>query len=107
MYVVFDHQGKQYKAQEGDEFLVDLIDAEEGELVEFGRVLMVGGLDGEAALIGTPEVTGARVLAEVVRHERGPKLVNLRVSVGKGSRKRKMGHRQPYTRVLVREIHPE
>ncbi|NLW51610.1 MAG: 50S ribosomal protein L21 [Candidatus Brocadiaceae bacterium] len=104
MYAVIDHKGKQFKVQTGDEVLVDLMRAEEGELVQFDRVLAVGG-DGEPC-IGTPQVPGARVLAEVVRHEKGPKLTMMRHQATK-NRQAKMGHRQQYTRVLIREIHPE
>ena len=104
MYAVIDNGGKQYKVQSGDEVRVDLMDAEVGELVEFDRVLMVGG-DGQPR-IGTPRLPGARVLAEVLRHEKGPKLTMLRHRATE-NRQAKKGHRQKYTRVLIREIHPE
>ncbi len=104
MYAVIDNHGKQYKVRAGEEVQVDLIKADEGELVEFGRVLMIGGDDGPR--IGMPQVFGARVLAEIIRHEKGPKLTMMRVQA-KGNRQAKKGHRQKYTRVLIREIHPE
>lgn len=105
MYAVIDDKGKQYKIETGDQVRVDLMQAEQGELVEFDRVLLVGDDDGELR-IGRPDVPGARVLAEVVRHEKGPKLTMLRHQATK-NRQAKMGHRQKYTRVLIREIHPE
>jgi large subunit ribosomal protein L21 len=104
MYAIIDNHGKQYKVSPGDELRVDLIDAPEGELVEFNRVLLVGGDDGPR--IGKPQVEGARVLAEVLRHEKGPKLTMMRFQATK-NRQAKKGHRQPCTRVLIREIHPE
>ena len=104
MYAVIDNHGKQYKVQTGDQVQVDLMDADEGELVQFDRVLMVGG-DGEAR-IGTPQLEGARVLAEVMRHEKGRKLTMMRLQAV-GNKQAKMGHRQKYTRVIIREIHPE
>ncbi|MGD2175512.1 MAG: 50S ribosomal protein L21 [Candidatus Brocadiaceae bacterium] len=104
MYAVIDNGGKQYKVETGDEIRVDLMDAEEGELVEFGRVLMVRN-DGEVR-VGQPDLGGARVLAEVIRHEKGPKLTMMRHQATK-MRQAKKGHRQKYTRVLIREIHPE
>jgi len=104
MYAVIDNNGKQYKVQTGEEVRVDLMDADVGELVEFDRVLMIGS-EGQPC-VGTPQVPGARVLAEVIRHEKGPKLTMLRHH-SKGTRQAKMGHRQKYTRVLIREIHPE
>jgi large subunit ribosomal protein L21 len=104
MYAVIDNHGKQYRVQAGDEVRVDRIEATAGELVEFDRVLVIGG-DGKT-LIGTPHVFGARVLAEIVRHEKGPKLVMMRFQPEENKQAKK-GHRQKYTRVLIREIHPE
>ncbi len=104
MYAVIDDKGKQYKVELGQEVLVDLLDAPEGELVQFERVLMVGGEEGREPRVGTPQLEGARVLAEVLRHEKGRKLITLRY---RGPHQTKRGHRQRYTRVIVREIHPE
>ncbi|MFW6189654.1 MAG: 50S ribosomal protein L21 [Planctomycetota bacterium] len=104
MYAVIDAKGKQYKVRTGEEVRVDLMDVDAGELVEFDRVLMIG--DDERARVGRPEVPGARVLAEVLRHEKGPKLTMMRHQAV-NMRQAKMGHRQKYTRVLIREIHPE
>ncbi len=104
MYAVIDNGGKQYKVSTGDEIRVDLMDVEKGELVEFDRVLMVGD-NGEARL-GRPTLFGARVLAEVLRHEKGPKLTMMRHQAVK-MRQAKKGHRQKYTRIVIREIHPE
>ena len=104
MYAVIDNRGKQYKVCTGEEVQLDLLDAKEGELVQFDRVLVVGG--NGPTVIGTPEVPGARVLAEVVRHEKGPKLTMMRLHAV-GNKQAKKGHRQKYTRVVIREIHPE
>ncbi len=104
MYAVIDNQGKQYKVQAGDEVLLDLMDAAAGELVELGCVLAVGG-DGEFR-VGRPHLPGARVLAEVLGHEKGPKLRMMRHQPTKG-RQAKVGHRQKHTRVVVREIHAD
>ena len=104
MYAVIDNRGKQYVVELGDEVQVDLLDAEPGEWVEFDRVLMVGGEDGQKPRIGRPQIEGAIVRAEVVRHEKGRKLVTLRYS---GPHQTKKGHRQKYTRVVIREIRPE
>jgi large subunit ribosomal protein L21 len=104
MYAVIDNHGKQYRVEAGDEVQVDLLKADEGELVQFDRVLLIGG-EGQTR-VGTPQVEGARVLAEVLRHEKGPKLTMMRFQA-KGNRQAKKGHRQKHTRVLIREIHPE
>lgn len=104
MYAVIDNGGKQYKVSPGEQVRLDLMDAQEGDLVEFDRVLIFSDDDGPR--IGRPVLPGARVLAEVVRHEKGPKLTMMRHQATK-MRQAKMGHRQKYTRVLIREIHPE
>jgi large subunit ribosomal protein L21 len=104
MYAVIDDNGKQYKVETGEEVRVDLLAAQEGELVQFDRVLLVG--DAERVRVGTPQVPGARVLAEVVRHEKGPKITMMRFQATK-NRQAKRGHRQQYSRVIIREIHPE
>ena len=104
MYAVINDKGKQYKVETGDEVRVDLMAVQEGELVEFGRVLLIG--DGDDVRVGAPHVPGARVLAEVIRHEKGPKLTMMRFQPTK-NRQAKKGHRQKYSRVIIREIHPE
>jgi large subunit ribosomal protein L21 len=104
MYAVIDNKGQQYKVELGEEVLMDRLDTPEGELVQFDRVLMVSGEEDQEPRIGQPQVEGARVLGEVLRHERGPKLTGVRY---KGPTQTKMGHRQDYTRVKIREIHPE
>lgn len=104
MYAVIDDKGKQYKVETGEEVRVDLIAAPEGELVQFDRVLMIG--DGDQVRLGAPLVPWARVLAEVVRHEKGPKLHMMRFQA-RENRQAQRGHRQKYSRVIIREIHPE
>jgi len=104
MYAIIDDKGRQYKVAVGAEVAVDLMKVREGDLVEFCRVLMVGGEDGREPRVGRPVVEGARVLAEVIRHEKGPKVTTLRY---RGPNQTKKGHRQRFTRVLVREIHPQ
>lgn len=104
MYAVIDHKGQQYKAVLGEDLQMDRLDTPEGELVEFDRVLMVSGEEGHGPRIGQPAVEGARVLGEVVAHERGPKVISVRY---KGPSQTKMGHRQDYSRVMIHEIHPE
>ncbi len=106
MYAVIETGGNQYKVEEGSKLLLDRIDVEEGELTELGRVLMIGGEDGKEPRIGTPELPEARVLAEVLQHKKGPKITMMRYKASKNTRT-KIGHRQPCTSVLIREIHPE
>jgi len=106
VYAFIDYGGKQYKVRVGDRLRVDLMEADDGEIVEFDRVLMVGGGEGREPSIGTPQLPGARVVAEVVGRQKGPKLTMLRYWSRKKNR-RKVGHRQHYTEVVIKEIHPE
>lgn len=104
MYAVVNERGKQYRVAEGEEVLIDSLNVSEGELIEFDNVLMVGGCEGAEPMIGRPRLGGARVLAEVLRHERGPKIHTVRF---KGPSQTTIGHRQDYTRVRIKEIHPD
>jgi len=104
MYAVVDDKGKQYKVTEGEEILLDYFEAPAGELRELDNVLLVGGSPEEDIKIGRPQVEGARVLAEVVGHERGPKVRTVRF---KGPSETHIGHRQDYTRVKIKEIYPD
>ncbi|MFP4027008.1 MAG: 50S ribosomal protein L21 [Candidatus Brocadiia bacterium] len=104
MYAILDHSGQQFKVEIDDEILVDRMEVPAGELTEFERVLMIGDQEDCKPRIGRPQVAGARVLVEVLRHERGPKVYTARY---KGPHQTKIGHRQDYTRVKIREIHPE
>ncbi len=104
MYAVINDKGNQYRVAEGEEVLIDALKAPIGDLIEFDHVLMVGGCEDEEPKIGRPEIQGARVLAEVVAHERGPKVHTVRF---KGPSQTTIGHRQNYTRVKISEIHPD
>lgn len=101
MYAVVESGGRQYKVQVGQTLDVDLLPAAAGETVELGQVLMVGG--DEEVSVGQPTVPGAKVLAEVVGEIRGPKIIVFKYKP-KVRYRRKLGHRQSYTRVVVKEI---
>jgi large subunit ribosomal protein L21 len=71
MYAVVQAQGHQFRVSEGDELVIDRMDAEVGSTIDFGNVLLVSG---EATQVGAPYVDGAKVVAEVTGHQRGPKI---------------------------------
>jgi large subunit ribosomal protein L21 len=104
MYAIVENRGKQYMVTSGEELLVDRLDVPVGELVAFDRVLMIGKEEGREPRIGQPAVEGARVLAEVVSHEKARKITMLKY---KGPYQTKQGHRQQYTRIRIQEIIPE
>lgn len=101
MYAIIKTSGKQYKVEPGQEFEIDRIAANEGDVVDFNEVLFIDG-DGEAK-IGAPTVAGAVVKAEVTKHFRGTKLIVFKMKRRKRSRV-KNGHRQELTRLTVKEI---
>jgi large subunit ribosomal protein L21 len=100
MYAVIKTGGKQVRVTQGQEIYVEKLDVEAGENYEFTEVLMVGG---EKVTIGTPTVEGAKVVAKVLKHGRGPKIIVFKYKVRKNYRK-KQGHRQSYTKLVVESI---
>ncbi len=93
--------GKQYTVAEGDVLYIEKLNAEEESTVKFDQVLAV--LDGESSKIGAPVVEGAVVEGKVVKNGKGKKLVVFKYKPKKNE-KRKMGHRQPYTKVEITKI---
>jgi len=71
MYAVVQAQGRQFRVSEGDTIIVDRMDGDVGSAIDLDRVLLIGG---EAPQVGTPYVSGASVAAEIVAHQRGPKI---------------------------------
>lgn len=102
MYAVVETGSKQYRVQVGQTLDIELLTAEAGSDVELDRVLMVGG-EGAELRIGTPTVAGARVVATVTEHHQGEKVIIFKMTAKKRYR-RKTGHRQPLTRVQIKEI---
>ncbi len=101
MYAIIADGGRQYKVEEGQEVEVDYRELSKGDELTFDRVLAVGG-DGEVKL-GTPQVEGAIVSAEVLGVSFGDKLTVQKFRKRKNSRRR-TGHRQMHTRVRINKI---
>lgn len=100
-YAIIESGGHQFRVSEGDMIRVPSIDAEVGKQIEIDRVMMVGG--GEETKLGTPLIEGGKVVAEVVGHGRGPKIIVFKMKKRKQYR-RKQGHRQDFTKVRIQEI---
>ena len=100
MYAIIVTGGKQYKVEAGDEILVEKLDAEVGDTVNFDVLMMA---DGDAVTVGKPYVEGVSAKAEVVEHGKGRKVIVFKYKPKKNIRK-KQGHRQPYTKVKVLSI---
>lgn len=101
MYAIMQTGGKQYRVAEGDTIFVEKLDAEEGAEVTFDKVLAV--VDGEDVKVGKPLVAGASVTGKVVAHGKGKKILVFKYKA-KANYRRRQGHRQPFTRVLIGKI---
>ena len=100
MFAVIKTGGKQYKISEGDVLDIEKLEKEEGEEVVFDEVLLV---EDEGTKIGKPKVDGATVKAEVIKQGREDKKIVYKYKPKKRQRK-KQGHRQPFSRVEIKEI---
>jgi large subunit ribosomal protein L21 len=101
MYAVIRTGGKQLRVSEGDVVKVELLQAEQGQQVEFPEVLMVG--EGDQVKIGKPVVAGAKVTGEVTEIGRHDKIRVIKFRRRKHYRKQQ-GHRQWYTAVKITGI---
>ena len=103
MYAIIQTGGKQYRVEKGDKLQVQKLEHPSGEEFVIPEVLLVSGEEGGQAKIGQPFVQDSKVVAMVVRHLRGPKIIVFKMRSKKGSRK-KQGHRQDLTEIQVKEI---
>lgn len=101
MYAIIETGGKQYKVEAGDTVFIEKLDVEADSVVTFDKVIAVGKDD--EMKVGTPYVEGATVTAKVVKNGKAKKIVVFTYKSKKNA-KRKMGHRQPYTKVEISAI---
>lgn len=103
MYVIVEIGGQQFKVEEGKKLFVNRIkDAEAGNTVEFEKVLLADN-DG-AVTVGTPTISGAKVVCEVVTPlVKGEKVLVFHKKRRKGYRKLN-GHRQQFTELTIKGI---
>lgn len=101
MYAIIETGGKQYRVSEGDVLVIEKLDAGEGEAVEFNRVLTVVN-DGQVT-IGKPVVDGAKVTGKVMAHGKAKKILVFKYKA-KSNYRRRQGHRQPFTKVVIEKI---
>ncbi len=100
MFAIFVTGGKQYKVSVGDEIYVEKLGAEEGATVTFDNVLAVCG---ETLTVGTPNVEGATVVATVLKNGKSKKIDVIKYKAKKNEKK-KIGHRQAYTKIKIANI---
>ena len=101
MYAIVEIAGKQFKVAPDQHIYAPLLTGEAGSSVELGNVLLMG--EGNDLEVGAPSVSGARVAATIVEHVKGDKVIIFKKKRRKGYRK-KQGHRQQYTKLLIDEI---
>ena len=101
MFAVIETGGKQYKVSEGDVVFVEKLDVAEGDKITFDKVLAVSGESGFVS--GKPTVEGATVEASVVKNGKAKKIYVMTYK-SKKNEKKKIGHRQPYTKVQIEKI---
>lgn len=97
MYAIFITGGKQYRAAEGETIFVEKLEGEAGQEVVFDQVLLVGDK------VGTPLVEGAKVTGTIEKQGKGKKIIVFKMKAKKNYRK-KQGHRQAYTKVVIKSI---
>lgn len=101
MYAVVRTGGKQYRVEEGRAVKIERLRGEIGDVIELGDVLLMD--DGGSVTVGVPTISGARVLGTIAEQGRSKKIIVFRYKAKTRYRK-KTGHRQPFTRVVVEDI---
>jgi large subunit ribosomal protein L21 len=101
MYAIVNIAGQQFKVQNNDNLFVHRLDAEEGANVEFNEVLLIDN-DGSIK-VGAPTVSGAKITAKVLMHQKGDKVLIFKKKRRKGYQKLN-GHRQQFTKIQIENI---
>lgn len=101
MYAIIQTGGKQYRVQEGDVLTIEKLEAAEGAEVEFDQVLTV--VKDGSVVIGKPVVAGAKVTGKVVAQGKAKKILVFKYKA-KSNYRRRQGHRQPFTKVVIEKI---
>jgi len=100
MYAIIETGGKQVKVEKGQEIYIEKLGVDAEDVFTFDKVLFVGG---DNVKVGVPFVEGATVKATVVKNGRGKKITVFKYKAKKNYH-RKLGHRQPYTKLVIDEI---
>ncbi len=101
MYAIVETGGKQYPVEEGRYIDLELLDAEKDAKITFDKIVML--VNGKKSKVGQPYVAGASVEGTVVKHDKAKKVIVFKQRPKKGYRK-KQGHRQCFTRVMITKI---
>lgn len=101
-YAIIKTGSKQYQVSPGDVIDVELLEGEKGSKIQFKDVLFLQNEKG--AKLGAPIISGAIVHGEVIDQVRGPKVIAYKYKQRQRSTRRKVGHRQNYTRIKITEV---
>ena len=101
MYAIVETGGKQYQVEEGRYVEVELLDAEKDSKVVFDKIVMI--VNGKKSKVGQPYVANAKVEGTILKTDRAKKIIVYKQRPKKGYRK-KQGHRQGFTRVMISKI---
>lgn len=101
MFAIVETGGKQYQVEEGKYLDVELLDGEKDSKVVFDKVVMI--VNGKKSKVGQPYVAGASAEGTIVKHDKEKKIIVYKQRPKKGYRK-KQGHRQGFTRVMISKI---
>ena len=100
-YAIIETGGKQYRVEQGTRLKVESLPVEKGKEISLEKVLLLATDAG--VQVGKPTVSGAKVTAEVMAQDRGPKIIVFKKR-SKKTYKKTMGHRQNYTELLIKTI---
>lgn len=101
MFAIVEASGRQFQLEAGRFVDVDLTEGKEGDKFVFEHVLML--VDGDKSTVGKPFIEGAKVEGKILGHDKNKKIIVYHMKPKKGTRK-KQGHRQHYTRILIESI---
>jgi|SRR5690554_1001241 len=101
MYAIVEIAGQQFRVEKDKKLFVQLLNADEGDSVDFEKVLLIGTDSG--VTVGTPAVEGAKVTAKVLGNVKGDKVLVFKKKRRKGYKKLN-GHRQNYTQIQIDNI---
>ena len=101
MFAIVETGGKQYQVEEGRYVDIELLEGEAESKVVFDKIVML--VNGKKSKVGQPYVSGASVEGKIVKHDKAKKIIVFKQRPKKGYRK-KQGHRQQFTRVMISKI---
>lgn len=101
MYAIVETGGKQYQLEEGRYVDIELLEGEKDSKVVFDKIVMI--VNGKKSKVGQPYVAGASVEGKIMLHDKSKKVIVYKQRPKKGYRK-KQGHRQGFTRVMISKI---